>query len=200
MSDTDGSLRIQLLPLALISEGATDTVRAAGGDLVSRLVRRTAAGVVPVTRDESASHRGSDPFAVAAEQTFTHELVGADVRDHVAAGVTFRMIAVDGSPFTTTALLWPDTVAKFHGMVDAIVSAPRMSAVLVRPVLTQGDIGAARTLRSVAQVVFRDAPDPCTDEVYWWHAGQIFRVEFDRSTVGPVLPPELSQLVAALPG
>ncbi|MGI8417496.1 MAG: hypothetical protein ACR2P2_15080 [Nakamurella sp.] len=49
-------------------------------------------------------------------------------------------------------------------------------------------------------MVFRDAPDPCTEDVFWWRRGQFYRIDFDDSTIRPVLAPELSQVVAALPG
>lgn len=193
------SLRLQVLPLDLIADGATDTLRDAGGGMVGRLVRRTPQRVEPVSRDEPLSLEGVDWYDVAAEQTFRQELVAVDVREHVAAGVTFRMIAIDRSPLVTTAVLWPNTLAGFPGVVDALVCAPRFSAVLVRPVLAQSDIGTATTLRSVVRVVFGDADDPCSDEVFWWRAGRLHRIEFDDGTHQTVLPPELGPVAAALP-
>lgn len=193
------SLRLQVLPLDLIAHGSTDTLRDAGGGLVSRLVRRTPQGVVPVSRAEPLPLDGADWYDVAAEQTYRRELAGVDVREHVAAGVSFRMIAIDGSPLVTTAVLWPATLAGFPGVVDVLVCAPRFSAVLVRPVLTQSDIGAAATLWSLVRMMAGDVDDPCSDAVFWNHAGRLHRVEFDPGTHQPVLPPELGPVAAALP-
>jgi len=197
--DSQPDLRLQLLPLELIAHGATDTLRDAGGGLVSRLVRRSERGVVPVARDEAATLEGSEPFATAAEHTFRLELSDADVRDHETSGVTFRMIAIDGSPFVTAALFWPDTTANFPGMTDALVCAPRLSAVLVRPVLTQADIGTARTLSSIARLITGRAADPCTDGVFWWREGRFHRIDFDEDGSQPVLPTELGPVAATLP-
>jgi len=197
--DSQPDLRLQLLPLELIAHGATDTLRDAGGGLVSRLVRRSERGVVPVARDEAATLEGSEPFATAAEHTFRLELSDADVRDHETSGVTFRMIAIDGSPFVTAALFWPDTTANCPGMTDALVCAPRLSAVLVRPVLTQADIGTARTLSSVARLITGRAADPCTDGVFWWREGRFHRIDFDEDGFQPVLPTELGPVAATLP-
>ncbi len=199
MPDSQPDLRLQLLPLELIAHGATDTLRDAGGGLVSRLVRRSERGVVPVARDEAATLEGSEPFATAAEHTFRLELSDADVRDHETSGVTFRMIAIDGSPFVTAALFWPDTTANCPGMTDALVCAPRLSAVLVRPVLTQADIGTARTLSSVARLITGRAADPCTDGVFWWREGRFHRIDFDEDGFQPVLPTELGPVAATLP-
>lgn len=199
MPDSQPDLRLQLLPLELIAHGATDTLRDAGGGLVSRLVRRSERGVVPVARDEAATLEGSEPFATAAEHTFRLELSDADVRDHETSGVTFRMIAIDGSPFVTAALFWPDTTANCPGMTDALVCAPRLSAVLVRPVLTQADIGTARTLSSIARLITGRAADPCTDGVFWWREGRFHRIDFDEDGFQPVLPTELGPVAATLP-
>lgn len=199
MTDTQGDLRVQLLPLELIAHGATDTLRDAGGGLVSRLVRRSQEGVIPVPRDQAAALEGPDAFGAAAEQTFRRELVDADVRDHTASDVTFRMIAIDGSPFVTAALFWPDTTAKFPGMTDALVCAPRLSAVLVRPVRTQADIGTARTMGSVARLITEEAADPCSDGVFWWREGRFHRIDFDEDGFQPLLPAELGAVAAALP-
>lgn len=193
------SLRLQVLPLDLIAYGATDTLREVGGGMVARLVRRTHEGVEPVSRSERLSLDGADWYDVAAEQTFRRELVAVDVREHVAAGVSLRMVAIDGNPVVTTAMLWPGTLAGFPAVVDVLVCAPRFSAVLVRPVLTQSDIGAATTLWSVVRMMLGDVDDPCSDGVFWWRAGGLHRIEFDDDTHQPVLPPELGPAAAALP-
>lgn len=199
MSDSPvAERRLQLLPLDRIGYGATDTLREAGGGLVTRLVRRVADGVAPVPRHEAARDE-SDWYDAAAEQTYRHELTGIDVRDHTAADVTFRLLAVDGSPLVTTALLWADTLAGFPGMTDALVCAPRFSAVIVRPVLRQSDIGAARTLFSVARTMSTDCLDPCSDGVFWWRSGTFHRIDVDAPAYQPVLPAELGPVAAALP-
>lgn len=194
-----GSLRLQVLPLDLIDYGATDTLRDAGGGLVSRLVRRTAQGVEPVARTETLSLDGASWYDVAAEQTYRRELAALDVRDHVAAGVSFRMIAIDGNPLVSTAALWPATLGRFPGVADVLVCVPRFSAALVRPVLAQSDIGAAATLWSVARMMFGEVDDPCSDGVLWNHAGRLHRIELDPGTHHPILPPDLGPVAAALP-
>jgi hypothetical protein len=189
-------LRLQLLPVDLIDHGATDTLRDAGGGLVSRLVRRSGRDIVAVTRADAAAIQGTDPFATAAEQTFTFELSDLDVRDHGSAPAGFRVLAIDGSPFVSTALLWPDTTAQYPGMTDALVCAPRLSTVFVRPVLTKSDIGAAGLLASVAGEV----ADGAADRVFWWHLGRFHLIDFDEGDGQPVLPAELGPIVDALPG
>ena len=194
-----GSLRLQVLPLDLIAHCATDTLRDAGGGLVSRLVRRTTQGVEPVARTEPLSLDGATWYDLAAGQTHRRELTALDVRDHVAAGVTFRMMAIDGNPLVSTAALWPATLGGFSGVVDVLVCVPRFSAALVRPVLAQSDIGTATALWSVNRMMFAQADDPCSDGIFWNHAGSLHRIELDPGTHDPVLPPELGAVAAALP-
>lgn len=203
MSATSAStadLRLQLLPLDQVARGATDTLRDAGGGLVTRLVRRTSGGLAPVPRDEAATLLGAGWYDVAAEQTYREELAQLDVRDHTAAGVSLRVLAVDGSPFVPTALLWADTTARFPGMTDALVAAPRTSLAIVRPVLTRSDVGTATTIHSVVRAVTDGAADRCSDGVFWWRGGLFHRVEVDERTHRPVLPAELGPVAAALPG
>lgn len=199
MTFSAADLRLQLLPLDRIEHGATDTLREAGGGLVTRLVQRIGDGGVAVPRDEASANLGDDWYDVAAEQTYRQELAQADVRDHTAADVTFRMIAIDGSPLVSTALLWADTIALFPGMTDALVCAPRFSTAIVRPVLGQADIGAARTLFSVVRTMTADAVDPCSDGVFWWRSGTFHRIDFDEQTHEPILPAELGPVASALP-
>lgn len=193
----DSAVRLQLIPLTMMTDKPPAPVRDVGGGFVSRLVVRGDDGaVVPTAADTQAD---PDPFSLAAELTYTRVLTGLDRRDHEAKGVRFRMLAIDGCPLVTTALLWPAMTAQLQGYENFLVAAPRLSAVLVRPIERQSDIGTATTLMSIARVVVGDADDPCCPDVLWWRQGRLHRIEFDPGDPQPVLPAELGDVAAALP-
>lgn len=132
----------------------------------------------------------------AVRQTITEELHDVDVRDHDLNGFQLRMVAKDGCPFVTTALL---SLRRFmpQPVDDALVIAPRYSAIALLPLTAKDEIRIATVLAGVARDMYANAPDQCSAGVYWWHDGTFHPLDLDDDgTV--VLEVELAAVAAAL--
>lgn len=139
---------------------------------------------------------------IAVRQTVERELTTLDVRDHeLPTGGSVRLLAADGNPFVTTALM---SVKRFlpegadHG---ALVAAPQYSAVLLHRV-DQGLRDAAVALHRLAGSMFEAAADPCSDQVFWWRDGEFHPVRVVPGESGGAvqvrLPEALAPIVARL--
>ncbi|GGR99943.1 hypothetical protein GCM10010169_50820 [Micromonospora fulviviridis] len=139
---------------------------------------------------------------IAVRQTVERELTTLDVRDHeLPTGGSVRLLAADGNPFVTTALM---SVKRFlpdgadHG---ALVAAPQYSAVLLHRV-DQGLRDGAVALHRLAGSMFEAAADPCSDQVFWWRDGEFHPVRVVPGESGGAvqvrLPEALAPVVARL--
>ena len=138
---------------------------------------------------------GLDLLGTALRQTIQEELLDVDVRDHDAGGFQIRMIAKDGCPYVTSALM---SLARFLPVPadDALVIVPRFSAVALTPMVRRADIRLAGPLAQIAASLYDGSVDACSPGVFWWHDGDFHVVDLDDDgTV--VLPPGTEDLLPA---
>lgn len=117
-------------------------------------------------------------LGTALRQTIAEELLDVDVRDHEAGGFQIRMLAKDGCPYVTAALM---SLARFMPVPakDALVIAPRFSAVAFTPMVSRDDVRLAGPLAQIASSLYDGSPDACSDGVYWWHDGDFYALDLD---------------------
>ncbi|MEU4370761.1 hypothetical protein [Micromonospora chersina] len=197
-------LRLRLTPAAPTSETddylavpfGTHFTAAVVVDRPGRLDLLTLAQAAGLDREPAELVR------IAVRQTVERELTTLDVRDHeLPTGGSVRLLAADGNPFVTTALM---SVRRFlpeaaeHG---ALVAAPRYSAVLLHPV-DEGLREAAVALHRLAGSLFEAAADPCSEQVFWWRDGEFHPVRVVPGESGGAvqvrLPEALAPVVARL--
>ncbi|MGY0006886.1 hypothetical protein [Micromonospora sp. I033] len=197
-------LRLRLIPAAVTAEADSYLALPFGGHFTA---------VVVVNRPErldlltlaQAARLGAEPAELvrtAVRQTVERELATLDVRDHeLPTGGSVRLLAADGNPFVTTALM---SVKRFlpegadHG---ALVAAPQYSAVLLHRVSNRPqDVAVA--LHRLAGSMYAAAADPCTDQVFWWYGGEFHPVRVVPGEAGGAvqvrLPETLAPVVARL--
>ncbi|WP_157740297.1 hypothetical protein [Micromonospora auratinigra] len=125
--------------------------------------------LLTLTQAEQLGREPDELVRLAVRQTVQHELATLDVRDHeLPAGGSVRLLAADGNPYVTTALMSVPRFLPEAGEYGALVAAPRYSAVLLHQVgadLRDTAVAFDRVTRSM----FDAADDRCTDRIFWWH-------------------------------
>ena len=141
---------------------------------------------------------------LAARQTVQHELLTLDVRDHeLPAGGAVRLLALDGNPFVTTALMSLKRFLPEGSENGALVAVPQYSAVMVYPVRARLPEQAV-ALHNLTRSMYAAASDPCTEGIFWWYEGeyQPVRIVTDpaEKTVQVRVPESMAPVVARLGG
>ena len=119
------------------------------------------------------------------------------------AGGALRLLASDGNPFVTTALMSLKRFLPEGSDNGVLVAAPQYSAVMVYPVRA-GVPEQAVALHNLTRSLHAAAPDPCTEEIFWWYEGEYQPVQIltdpaDR-TVQVRVPESMAPVVARLAG
>lgn len=128
--------------------------------------------VVTVAQVAQLGQDLEDLVRIAARQTVQHELLALDVRDHdLPSGGAVRLLASDGNPFVTTALMSLKRFLPEGSDNGALVAAPQYSAVMVYPVRAQVPEQAV-ALHNLTRSMFAAASDPCTEDIFWWYDGE----------------------------
>jgi hypothetical protein len=198
-------LRVQIAPRQPEDELAGQVVRPFGSAFDARVVVDHSGRVAPLTT-RRATALGLDPdraVETAIRQTIVVELQHLAAREHRIGDATLHLVARDGSPYVTAVLL---SVARFvpgpapHGI---LVAAPRFSAVVLHRVESVAALNVAVIIARLAGQMYRDAPDPCTDRVFWWLDGTLHPIDVtdgeDPERPRLTLPPDLAPVVDRLP-
>ncbi|MFD2767097.1 hypothetical protein [Micromonospora eburnea] len=171
-------LRLRLVPAAAATEADDYLAMPFGAQFTA---------VVVVNRPErldlltlaQAARLGRDPeelVRLAVRQTVERELVSLDVRDHeLPTGGSVRLLASDGNPFVTTALMSVKRFLPDGADNGALIAAPQYSAVMLHRVVGRVQDSAV-ALHRLANSMFTAAADPCTDQLFWWHGGEFHPV------------------------
>ncbi|NES27158.1 hypothetical protein GCE86_14225 [Micromonospora terminaliae] len=197
-------LRLRLTPAAATAEADDYLAVPYAGHFTATVVVNRPERLDLLTLAQAA-RLGREPAELvrtAVRQTVAHELTTLDVRDHeLPGGGSVRLLAADGNPFVTTALM---SVQRFlpeaaeHG---ALVAAPQYSAVLLHRVDHRVQDAAVALHRLVASMV-EAATDPCSEQVFWWHGGEFHPVRVVPGEAGGAvqvrLPEALAPVVARL--
>lgn len=197
-------LRLRLTPAAATTEADDYLAVPYGGHFTATVVVNRPERLDLLTLAQAA-RLGREPaelVRIAVRQTVEHELATLDVRDHeLPGGGSVRLLAADGNPFVTTALM---SVKRFlpegaeHG---ALVAAPQYSAVLLHRVDNRVR-DAVVALHRLTASMFEAAPDPCSERVFWWHAGEFHPVRVVPGEPGGAvqvrMPEALAPVVARL--
>lgn len=139
---------------------------------------------------------------LAARQTVQHELLALDVRDHeMPSGGAVRLLASDGNPFVTTALMSLKRFLPEGSDNGALVAAPQYSAVMVYPVRARLPEQAV-TLHNLTRSMRAAASDPCTEQIFWWYEGEYQPVQIvtdpTEKTMQVRVPESMAPVVARL--
>ncbi|MCG5461958.1 hypothetical protein AB0K35_04160 [Micromonospora sp. NPDC053740] len=197
-------LRLRLIPAAETPE-SDNYLAMPFGEHFTAVVVVNRPGRLDLLTLAQAARLGPDPEGLvrtAVRQTVERELVSLDVRDHeLPTGGSVRLLASDGNPFVTTALMSVKRFLPEGADNGALVAAPQYSAVMLHSV--SGRLhDSAVALHRLANSMFVAATDPCTDQIFWWHGGEFHPVrivvEQSAGTVQVRLPEVLAPVVERL--
>lgn len=158
-----------------------------------------------VTKDMLAP--GEDEAALLHEaigSTVGADLLDLDDREHeVGPRDRVRLIAKDNNLYVATALMLVRRFLPDPSPYGALVAVPAGSVLLLYPVTSDRAVGFVAVFRRMNESLFRDAPDPLSTAVYWWHEGTLYPVIFEE-TEDPQRPqvhlvPALEAVVRSLP-
>ncbi|MFE9955202.1 hypothetical protein [Micromonospora sp. NPDC005299] len=197
-------LRLRLTPAAATTEADSYLAMPFGAHFTAVVVvnRPERLDLLTLAQAARLDREPAELVRIAVRQTVERELTTLDVRDHeLPTGGSVRLLAADGNPFVTTALM---SVKRFlpegadHG---ALVAAPQYGAVLLHRVDNRVQ-DAAVALHRLAGSMFTAAADPCSDQVFWWHAGEFHPVRVVPGESGAAvrvrMPEALAPVVARL--
>lgn len=141
-----------------------------------------------------------DAFDTGLRNTIQRDLVNIVPRSHqLAPGFVIALAAVDDSPWVSVGLTSIANLFRIESMpFGAIVAVPRLSTVICHVVTSERVLSDVLVLERLVGDMHRDAVDPCSPDVFWFHAGALYpirRGEGARIT----LPVELQSVVDALP-
>ncbi|MFJ8581100.1 hypothetical protein [Micromonospora sp. NPDC093277] len=171
-------LRLRLIPAAATPEADNYLAMPFGTHFTAMVVVNRPERLDLLTLAQVAQ-LGGDPeglVRIAVRQTVERELVSLDVRDHeLPGGGSVRLLASDGNPFVTTALMSVKRFLPDGADNGALVAAPQYSAVMLHRVVGRVQDRAV-ALHRLANSMFAAATDPCTDQIFWWHGGEFHPV------------------------
>ena len=198
----DGDLlRVRLVPTSPVDAGAV-IVKPYGvyfqlevmADLADRRqwIGPAAAAELGLSPDEA--------FSTGLRNTIQKVLVQLDVRHHeVGNGLTISLAAADGSPWVSAGLTSVANLFRARELpYGALVAVPRSSAVLFTPVGSDRVTADIVLLGRLVADMHRDSDDPCSPDLFWMHAGALYRIDRGDGTK-VTLPVELEPVVASLP-
>ncbi|MEV5692063.1 hypothetical protein [Micromonospora globbae] len=196
-------LRLRLTPAATRTDGYFTMLYGAHFTAVLVVNRPGRLDMLTVAQVAQLGHDPEELVRLAVRQTVRHELATLDVRDHeLPTGASVRLLAADGNPFVTTALMSVRRFLPDDAEYGALVAAPRYSAVLLHAVDAEVEKTIA-ALRHLTTSMVTAATDPCTDEIFWWYDGEFhpLRVVAGEAGGGEVrVPQALAPVVARLTG
>lgn len=198
-------LRIQIAPRRVADDLAGLVVLPYGGFFDARVVVDHPNRVEALTAGQAAAlGLDADRAANAAiQRTIAEELRHLEVREHDVGGARLHLVARDGSPYVTSVLLSVDRFVPGSTPHGVLVAAPRYSAVILHRVESEAALDVAVVVSRLAGQMYREAPDPCTDRVFWWVDGTLYPIEVvatdDPRRPRVSLPPELAPVVERLP-
>ena len=163
----------------------------------ARRLQQVDLDAVGITADDAAR--------VALDQTISQVLAGLDVRDHaLPEGVSaVRMASADGVPYVSAGITSIAQLAGAELPSGALVGVPRHSALLMVRVESRRTLDDLVVFSRLVGSMFDAATDRCARGVYWFLGGQfhpVSVVEVAGAAPQISLPPELREVVAALPG
>ncbi|MFI6262426.1 hypothetical protein [Micromonospora sp. NPDC051006] len=198
-----GQLRLRLTPAAATAEANSYLAMPFGEHFTAAVVINRSDRLEMLTIAQ-AGQLGREPvelIRLAVRQTVQHELAALDIRDHaMPGGGSVRLLAADGNPFVTTALMSLKRFLPDAAEYGALVAAPRYSAVLLHRVDAPVNDSAV-ALQRLAMSMFTAADDRCSDEIFWWHDGEFHPVRIVAGEAGTVqvrVPEALAAVVERL--
>lgn len=190
------TLRVEVLP-AERTDPTAELTRDLGAGMVVRLVSATPAG--PESLARSAVELPMESLLpIAVGTTNRAELEGIEISPRTVGDHRYLGATSDGSPYVSSMLIAPGGPFGLDGVTDLLVAAPRRSLVICRP-MERSFPDPCATLARLTASVFRDAVDPCTPDVFWWHDGALHRIHVDHQARRVTVAPEVACLVEALP-
>jgi hypothetical protein len=141
-----------------------------------------------VTREQAFAMGGVEAVVeTALNETLVDELSGLDVRDVDIAGERVRVIAKEGSPYVTTALLSIPRFLDDNAPHGVLVIAPSYDHVAIHDVRGHAAIELIPDLAATAADLSRRSAMPCSDGVYWWYGQQFHRIGVAEEAGEPVI-------------
>ena len=154
-----------------------------------------------VTPEQALSMGGAEGVVeIAFNETVAQELAGLDVRDVEIAGESVRVIAKEGCPYVTTALLSLQRFLEDNAPHGVLVIAPSYDHVAIHDVRGHAAIELIPDLATTAADIFRRSAMPCSPSVYWWYGQQFHRIGVAEEAGEPVIdvPNELRDVAWSL--
>lgn len=176
-----GDLRVRLGPVDDALESIVGAITAPfGPGLTLVLLAEQPAGRRVVT-EAVTEHLGLDQGAALSAglaNTIRSVLAPLDVRRHeLPGGLSMLVGAADDVPYVSAALTSIPQVFRLgdapHG---AFVAAPRFSTVICHPVTSKRSVAVVPVLRALIADMYRDATDPCSPALWWWHDRQFHQL------------------------
>lgn len=145
-----------------------------------------------------------DAVRLALDETISQVLVGLDVREHALPGGAglVRMASADGVPYVSAGITSIARLAGAELPFGALVGVPRHSALLILRVASRRSLDDVLVFSRLVASMYDNGADRCARGVYWFVGGDAHAVtvaEVPGAAPRVNLPPELSQVVAALP-
>jgi hypothetical protein len=141
-----------------------------------------------VTREQAFAMGGVEAVVeTALNDTLVRELSGLDIRDVDIAGERVRVIAKEGSPYVTTALLSIPRFLDDNAPHGVLVIAPSYDHVAIHDVRGHAAIELIPDLATTATDLCRRSTMPCSDGVFWWYGQQFHRIGVAEEAGEPVI-------------
>ncbi|MET8834134.1 hypothetical protein ABZV78_09485 [Micromonospora sp. NPDC004540] len=191
-------LRLRLTPAAATAEADSYLAVPFGAHFTAVVVvnRPERLDLLTLAQAARLDREPAELVRTAVRQTVERELTTLDVRDHeLPTGGSVRLLAADGNPFVTTALMSVKRFLPEGAENGALVAAPQYSAVLLHPVDNRLQ-DAAVALHRLAGTMFAAAVDPCTDQLFWWHGGEFHPVRVMAGEPGGAVQVRLPEALA----
>lgn len=152
-------------------------------DLVSRPIAGNLVGVVMIGTAQSVAYvpaAALDAWGVTADDVYTRALRQTLSGPASVAGAGGG-VQIDGDFFAATRILDPTSVidAGPDGLIIAIPTTSKFTAIPVAS-MTEADLLA---LVDISVKEFDAAPDPASEDVFWWHDGTLDVITVTDSTV-----------------
>ncbi|MFV0308924.1 MAG: hypothetical protein ACK5OX_14405 [Desertimonas sp.] len=139
-------------------------------------------------------------FDAGLRNTIQRELATLGTRRHeIGPGLSIDVAAADDNPWVSVGLTSITNLFRIESMpYGALVAVPRLSTVMCHVVASDQVLGDVQVVGRLVADMHRDAIDPCSPELFWFHGGALYPIRRgDGAKV--TLPVELQPLIASLP-
>ena len=183
------TLRLRVMPRWSPDVAATVAHRPVPFEFDAVVIGVDAAGQPAyVTRDQAVAMGGVEAvIETALNETLARELASLEVRDVEISDEQVRVIAKEGSPYVTTALLSLPRFLDDNAPHGVLVIAPSYDHVAIHDVRGHGAIELIPDLAATAADLSRRSAMPCSDGVFWWYGQQFHRIGVAEEAGEPVI-------------